>query len=174
MRLTIDMRQANAAVKRVKHPIPTTEDVFQTLSGAKFFSKLDLNKGYHQLELDEESRDITTFTCHLGLFRYKRLIFGINSALEEFQHTLSRILSKCKGCHNLSDDIIVFGATKEEHDNNLHEVFRTLEENGLTLNKDKCKLGAEEITYFGFRVNGQGLQPIYEKCQAIKGLKEPW
>ena len=173
LRLTLDMRQANGAVKRVKHPIPTTEEVFHTLNGAKFFSKLDLNKGYHQLELDEQSRDITTFTCHLGLFRYKRLIFGINSALEEFQHTLSRVLSHCKGCHNISDDIIVFGASKEEHDRNLKEVFKTLEEAGLTLNKAKCDIGVTEITYFGYRINNDGIQPIHQKCQAINNLQRP-
>jgi hypothetical protein len=66
------MRQANDAIKRVRHLIPTVEDISLELNGAQWFSKLDLSQAYHQLELDEASRYITTFSTHIGLFRYKR------------------------------------------------------------------------------------------------------
>lgn len=79
------------------------------LNGAKVFSKLDLNAGYHQLELHPESRNITTFSTHVGLRRYKRLSFGILSADEVFQNTLSTALEGLRGVRNISDDIIVFG-----------------------------------------------------------------
>ena len=79
------MRQANAAIKRVRHPIPTVEDISLKLNGAKYFSKLDLSQAYHQLELHEDSRYITTFTTHVGLFRYKRLNYGTGAAAELFQ-----------------------------------------------------------------------------------------
>ena len=88
IRLCVDMRAANKAITRERHPIPTIEDLLYKVNGAKVFSKLDLNKGYHQLELDEESRYITTFVTHAGLFQYKRLSFGINSAAEIFQHQI--------------------------------------------------------------------------------------
>ncbi|KAK0135266.1 hypothetical protein N1851_028900 [Merluccius polli] len=82
VRICVDMRQANVAVQRERHLTPTMDDVIHELNGARFFSKLDLNKGYHQLELHPDSRYITTFTTHLGLRRYKRLSFGISSAAE--------------------------------------------------------------------------------------------
>ena len=66
IRLCVDMRAANKAIVRERHPIPTIEDLLYQLNGYNVFSKLDLNKGYHQLELEEESRYITTFVTHQG------------------------------------------------------------------------------------------------------------
>ena len=74
--LCIDMRRANQAIQRERHPIPTVDEVMQSLNGSKVFSKLDLKWGYHQLKLTPDSREITTFVTHYGLFRYKRLLFG--------------------------------------------------------------------------------------------------
>ena len=77
-----DMWEANKAVKREKPLMPTIDDLVAELNGATVFSKLDLLSGYHQLELEPESRNITTFSTHIGLWRYKRLMFGINAASE--------------------------------------------------------------------------------------------
>ena len=110
------MRQANSAIKRVRHPIPTVEDISLELNGAKYFSKLDLAQAYHQLELHEDSRYITTFSTHVGLFRYKCLNYGTNAAAEIFQYTLKRQLQGLLGVRNIADDIIVYGQTLEEHD----------------------------------------------------------
>ena len=87
VRICVDMRCANEAIKRVRHPIPTVDDVSFELNGAQYFSKLDLSQAYHQLELEEESRYITTFSTHLGLYRYKRLNYGTIAAAEIFQYT---------------------------------------------------------------------------------------
>eukprot|EP00794_Sanderia_malayensis_P012392 gene12392-biopygen9877 len=75
VRICVDMRVANKAIKRVRHLIPTVEDVSLELNGAKFFSKLDLSQAYHQLELHPDSRYITTFSTHIGLYRYTRYKF---------------------------------------------------------------------------------------------------
>ena len=80
VRLCIDMRMANRAILRERHPSPTVDDLMHSLNGATVFSKLDLRSGYHQLSLASESRYITTFATHKGLRRYKRLNFGTNSA----------------------------------------------------------------------------------------------
>lgn len=82
------MRLANLAIKRVRHPIPTVEDISFELNGAKYFSKLDLLQAYHQLELDESSRYITTFNTHISLVWYKRLNYGANASAEISQYTL--------------------------------------------------------------------------------------
>ena len=88
IRLCIDMRAANTAIKRIRHPIPTVHDISHELNGAKFFTKLDLTQAYHQLELAPESRQITTFITHAGLFRFKRLNYGTNSAAEIFNFNM--------------------------------------------------------------------------------------
>ena len=73
IRLCVDMRAANTAIKRVCHPIPTVRDISLDLNGAKCFSKLDMLQAYHQFELSPTSRNITTFTTHAGLYRFTRL-----------------------------------------------------------------------------------------------------
>ena len=103
VRLCVDMRAANTAIKRTRHPIPTIEAVAQELNGASVFSKLDLSQAYHQLELSPASRSITTFCTHVGLFRYKRLNYGTNAAAELFQHALQETLKGIKGVKNIAD-----------------------------------------------------------------------
>ncbi|CAB4025058.1 Transposon Ty3-I Gag-Pol poly, partial [Paramuricea clavata] len=92
IRVCVDMRQVNTAVIRERYPIPTVEESLQDLNGAAVFSKLDLKWGYHQIELDEKSRELTTFTTHDGLYRYKRLMFGISAAPEIYQHAIQQVL----------------------------------------------------------------------------------
>ena len=86
VRLCVDMREANKAVKREKHLMPTVDNLVADLNGATVFGKLDPSSGYHQLELEPESLYITTFSTHVGLRRYKRLMFGINTASEISQN----------------------------------------------------------------------------------------
>ena len=123
-RISVDMRLANEAIKRVRHPIPTVDDVSFELNGAQYFSKLDLSQVYHQLEFDEASRYITTFSTHIGLFRYKRLNYGTNAAAEIFQHTLQAQLQGLQGVKNIADDIMVFGKTRKELDSNLEQCLK--------------------------------------------------
>lgn len=80
IRMCIDMRRANRAILRENYPLPTFESFMTKLKGAKYFTRLDLKNAYHQIELHEDSREITTFITPRGLFRYKRLLFGVNSA----------------------------------------------------------------------------------------------
>ena len=119
VRLCVDMREANKAVKRENRLMATIDDLVADLNGATVFSKLHLSSGYHQLELEPESHHITTFSTHVGLRRYKRLMFGINVASEIFQYAIEEILTGLSGCNNIPDNIIVFGATTAEHDQNL-------------------------------------------------------
>lgn len=173
VRLCVDMREANRAIQRERHLTPTIDDIICDLNGARIFSKLDLNQGYHQLELDKESRQITTFTTHVGLRRYKRLNFGISSAAEIFQNVISETISDIPNCLNISDDIIVFGKNQESHDDALHEVLRTLQSKGLTLNKKKCQFSQSRVKFFGYIFNEEGVSPDPEKVEGIKNAPAP-
>ena len=156
IRICLDMRQASRAILREKHPVPTVEETLQEISEAKVFSKLDLNMAFHQIELHPDSRDITTFEALDGLYRYKRLFFGVNMATEKFQQLIWQILKDCSGAHNLHDDVRVVGCNQDEHDENLERVMRKFEENGLTLNYDKCVISATSMTYMGEVLTGEG------------------
>ncbi|KAK3108827.1 hypothetical protein FSP39_016677 [Pinctada imbricata] len=167
------MRQANVAIMRERHILPTVDEIIHDLNGATVFSKLDLKSGYHQLELEESSRYITTFSTHMGLFRYKRLNFGIVSASEIFQETIRKSIRRVQNAKNLSDDIIVYGKTQAEHDAALHETFEALQRNGLTVNLKKCEFNKEKISFFGVVFQKEGISPDPAKVDAIHKATQP-
>ena len=173
VRLVVDMRQPNRAIQRSYYPVPTVEELLEKFNGHTTFSKVDLNHGYHQIELDEDSRDITTFSTHLGLFRYKRLVQGVSSALEEFQHHIGNLFQGKSGIANIVDDILIGGVDKEDHDKNLHTCLQILQENNLTANPDKCEFGVKELTFFGFSVSAAGIRPKYSKVEAVQAFPAP-
>lgn len=111
--LCIDMRRANEAIIRGRCPIPTVDELLHNMNDYKVFSKLDLKWGYHQLELSPESRQITAFVTHKGLYSYKRLLLGLSSASELYQHEISTALAWIEGVDNISDDIIVMAQTRQ-------------------------------------------------------------
>ena len=164
------MRRANQAIVRERHPIPTVDDV---LNGSTVFSKLDLRWGFHQIELEEQSRKITTFITHKGLFRYKRLMFGISSAPELYQHTIQQVLEGCEGAYNIHDDIIIHGRTVEEHDVSLRKTFERIQEKGLTLNRDKCAFSMSKLTFKGYLLSNQGIGPTESRVEAVVDAREP-
>ena len=120
IRLCVDMRRANEAIIRERLPIPTIDEVLESLNGSGVFSKLDLRWGFHQIELDPDSRDITAFATHDGIFRYKRLSFGVNAAPEKYQHIITQSMAGLQGVSNIADDLIVHGRDTEEHDKELN------------------------------------------------------
>ena len=173
IRLCVDMRRANEAIIRERHPIPHVDDVLHSLNQSTVFSKLDLKWGYHQVELEPESRSITTFVTHCGLYRYKRLMFGINAAPEIYQHVIQQTLQNCDNTANISDDIIVHAKSVEEHDRALEQVLKTLKEKNLTLNKDKCQLHMSQLEFMGFVLSERGIGPTEEKVKAVVNAREP-
>ena len=173
IRLCVDMREANKAIMRERHPIPTVDEILYKMNGGEWFSKMDLRYGFHQLELEKQSREITTFITHKGLYRYKRLMFGINAAPEKYQQVISQVFHDIEGVQNISDDIVVFGRTKQEHDQRLKLVLNRIREKKLTLNKDKCEFGMDKITFMGHVLSKNGIGPTAERVKDIINAKEP-
>jgi len=173
VRLCVDMRQANEAIIRERHPIPTVDEVLEELNQSTVFSKLDLRLGFHQLQLHEESRPITTFITHVGLFRYARLLFGVNSAPELYQHIIKQVLQDCPGTANIADDIVVHGKDTVEHDERLARVFQRLTEVGLTLNKEKCQLQMNRLEFMGHLLTDRGVGPTEARVEAVLKAREP-
>ena len=173
IRICVDMRMPNQAIKRTRHIMPTLDDILMRLNGATVFSKLDLNSGYHQLELDEDSRNMTTFSTHVGLRRYKRLNFGVTSAAEIFQNHIAEILSDIDGSMNTSDDILVYGQNQDDHDKALRRVFQRLKDKRLTLNRGKCEFNRDSIEFYGFTFGKGGVSPDPKKVDAIRKMAVP-
>lgn len=141
------MRRANVAIVRENHPLPTMDKLLPKMKNAKFFTKLDIKDAFHQIEIQPDSRHITTFITSKGLFRYKRLMFGISCAPEIFQKVIERMLLGCEGVINFIDDILIYGEDLVEHDIRLRKVINVLEENNVILSKDKCIFGKREVNF---------------------------
>ena len=173
IRLCVDMRVPNAAIKRTRHIMPTIDDLLMRLNGSTVFTKLDLNQGYHQLELDEQSRNITTFSTHVGLRRYKRLNFGVTSAAEIFQNIIAETISDIPHAINSSDDILVDGVDQKSHDETLEKVLQRLKERGFTLNKPKCLFSQSSIEFYGFIFGKDGISADPKKVQSVNQMSPP-
>ena len=112
--LCVNMCKPNEALRRTHHPYPTSEKTLQDLNGSKFFSKIDLTECYHQIELAESSRHLTTFKTHVGLCCYKRLPCGASEGSEICEHVIGQFLGRCHNVRNIADDILVHGTTKAQ------------------------------------------------------------
>ncbi|XP_054732030.1 uncharacterized protein K02A2.6-like [Anastrepha obliqua] len=173
IRICLDMRLANRAILRENYPLPTFESFMTKLRNAKFFSRLDLKDAYHQLELHENSREITTFITPRGLFRYKRLMFGINSAPEIFQRRLEQLLSPCSNVMNYIDDVIIFGSDEKEHDKNVNEVCEIFKANNVLLNHQKCIWKTNKLKFLGHILSDKGIEVDPEKITTITTFRDP-
>ena len=173
IRVCVDMRRANEAIEKERHPIPTIKEVLHHLNGSTLFSELDLKWGFHQVELETESRRITIFITHRGLFQYKSLMFGITSAPEKYQEIVKDVLIGCKGVAIIADDLIIHVCGIKEHDENLLAVLRRRRERGLTLNEKKCQFRLPKLTFFGHDFSSKGIAPSEEKVSAVQNAKPP-
>lgn len=163
----------NQAMDVDPYPLPTVEEIYARLAGGKHFTKLDLSQAYLQIPLDEESKEYVTINTPKGLFRYNRLPFGVSAAPAIFQRTLEGILQGCKGVSIYLDDILITGATLEEHLRNLEEVLKRLEAAGLKLNRPKCAFLLPRVEYLGHAIDEKGVHPTQEKVRAIKEAPVP-
>ena len=92
-RFCVDYRKLNAITTRDSHPLPCIQDILDGMAGAKIFSTLDLRSGYWQIPMHKDSKDKTTFTCHRGIYRFKRLSFGLKNAPGVFQRFMNKIFA---------------------------------------------------------------------------------
>ena len=174
IRASVDLRIPNKFMERCKiTPATIVEDFTHKFHECTIFSKLDMNQGYNQLELDEKSRGIATFSTPWGNIRPKRLIFGAKASQDLFDEAVYKIFGDIPYCLNQRDDILIGGRTEEEHNETLQKVLMRAEEYGVTFNKQKCKFGCQEIEFFGYRFTKQGIKPTQDKVKAITDCTAP-
>ncbi|XP_043239605.1 uncharacterized protein LOC122390579 [Amphibalanus amphitrite] len=173
IRLCVDLRVVNEAVSTSGYPLPDMQEMLDQLVGATVFSTLDMKAAYHQLMLHEDSRNLTAFVTHEGVFRYRRCCYGMRSLPSCFQKLMETILRGLPGTQVYLDDVIVAGRTREEHDARLKTVMEKLEEYQVTLNADKCHFGVERIGFLGFSVSKDGIEINPSRVQGLQELKAP-
>ena len=173
IRIRVDLRAVNKAVIPDKYPLPTAEELTTLFYGSTVFTKLDLWLGCLQVPLHPDSRDLTAFVTHSGVFRYTRMPFGLSSTPSCFQMVMSTILAGITGVAVYLDDIFIHGADQHTHDEHLHRVFSALLRHNLTLNSDKCTFSAPHMEFVGFHVSARGISPLMLNTEAIHRIPEP-
>ena len=126
----------NPQLQTEEYPLPRIDDIFAKLTGGQKFTKIDLRQAYHQMEVEEESQEYLTINTHQGLYRYNRLVFGITSAPAIWQRSMDQILEGVEGTSCILDDMIITGKDDKEHLENLEEVLKRLQANGLRTNRE--------------------------------------
>jgi len=173
VRITCDSKAVNKAIRRTRYPSKCIDDLVVQVNGSVVFSVIDIMKAFHQLELHEESRYLTTLTTHVGLVRYLRLHMGISCASEIFTEEIRKLLLDIKNQLNMTDDVLIYGRTRREHHESLMKVLQRLEDRGLTLNRKKCKFYKKKVVFFGMLFSEDGIGPTEDRCRALKEASIP-
>jgi len=147
--------------------------LFLQLNNGEKFSKIDLADAYLQLCLDENAQKLVVVNTPWGLFKYKRLPFGVASAPAVFQRFISQVINGIDGCASYLDDIIVTGQNDAEHLSRLEAVFERLAAHGLRCNRQKCDFFKPEVSYLGYKISAIGISPTGEGCEAVRNLPRP-
>ena len=149
LRFCVDYRALNKVTEGLQWPLPHIGSLIQDLGGYKYYGVIDLTSGYHQCELSSEASQLTAFRTPLGVYRFKRVPFGLKGAPSYFQRVMVEYVLRdltTTICRVYIDDIIVFGHTAEEFIRNLRTVFSRLKAYNVRIKREKCRLGLTEVT----------------------------
>uniref|UniRef100_A0A5S6Q3W1 Reverse transcriptase n=1 Tax=Trichuris muris TaxID=70415 RepID=A0A5S6Q3W1_TRIMR len=166
----------NAITEKDAQPMPRIDETLDMLAGAKWFSTLDLASGYWQVEMEEADKQKTAFSTPDGSYQFRVMPFGLCNAPATFQRLMSKVLGSLQGsaCLVYLDDIIVFGATEDEHLERLRKVLEFLKCAGLEVKPSKCKLLRREVVYLGHTASEKGLAHFINSCaRTVRGSGRP-
>ncbi len=173
LRVCMDPVPLNKAIKREHYTIPTFDDVVAHMHGKKLFTLIDMRDGFWQIQLNEASSKLCTFSTPFGRYSYKRLCMGISCAPEVFQRRNIEMFGDLPNVHVIYDDIIIAAADDTEHDTALRELFARAQRYNVRFNKDKLRLKQSSLRYFGHIVTADGIRADPDKVKAISDMPTP-
>ena len=175
LRLCIDYQSLNKATIKDSYPLPHIQDALDTLYGNTLFTTVDLQRGYHQIEVEESSREKTAFTTHVGLFQYIRLPFGLTNAPAPFQRLLEHVLQNYSGKFVILyiDDILIHSTTFDDHLSHVVQVLQTLKVAHLKIRIDKCQFSKNSVEFLGHLITSEGIGPNKKNVEAVTSFPIP-
>ena len=176
LRFCIDFRRLNSLTVKDSHPLPHICETLESLAGVAHYTTIDMNSGFWQVPMDDESKQYTAFTLgSMGLYECESMPFGLCNAPPTFQ----RLMLNCLGKLNLTycliylDDVIIFSKTEEEHLKRMRVVFDRFREHGLKLKPSKCEVFKTEINYLAHHISKRGVLPSKKNLKAIARCPPP-
>jgi hypothetical protein len=158
-----------------KYPVPIIDELLDELAGARWFSKLDLRAGYHQIRLAPGEEFKTAFQTHSGLWEYKVMPFGLAGAPATFlgamNTTLRPLLRKCVVV--FFDDILVYSNSLADHMIHLKSVLQLLRQDSWQVKRSKCSFGQQRITYLGHVIDQHGVSSDPDKIAKVASWPTP-
>ena len=175
LRYCLDYRLLNKKTIKDTYPLPLLSDCIESLVGNLWFSKLDCNNAYHQINVHPESRDKTAFRTRLGLFEYNKLPFGLCNAVSTYSRAIDLVLRglNWKTVLAFLDDICVLGKSVSDHLNNLQEVFERFRYHGMKFKPTKCELFKKTMEFLGRQVSPNGVTITNHAIEVIRNWKKP-
>ncbi|GJS22592.1 reverse transcriptase domain-containing protein [Tanacetum coccineum] len=171
----VDFKDLNKACPKDGYMLPEIDWKVESLCGYPFKCFLDANNGYHQIQMAEEDEEKTAFITSQGIFYYSKMSFGLKNAGATYQRLVDKAFQKQIG-RNLEvyvDDLVIKSRTEKEVIRDIEETFRTLREINMMLNPKKCAFGVREGTFFGYKVDADGLRVCPNKVEAVLNLPSP-
>lgn len=174
-RVVIDYRKLNEKTHEDRYPLPQISELLDKLGRCQYFSVIDLKSGFHQIEVDPDSRAKTAFSTPNYHLEFTRLPFGLKNSPATFQRLMDNILRGIANefCCVYLDDIIIFSVSLAEHLARLEEVFKRLRKANLKIQLDKTEFLRTEVAYLGHVITPEGVKPNPDKIKAIMNYPIP-
>ena len=175
LRMCVDYRQLNDVTIKNKYPLPRIDDLFDQLSGAKVFSKIDLRTGYHQLKIKKEDIPKTAFTTRYGLYEYTVMSFGLTNAPAFFMHRMNKVFMNFldKFVVVFIDDILIYSKSKDEHKEHLRAVLQRLCDHQLYAKFSKCEFWLQQVGFLGHVLSAEGISVDPSKVKDVLDWSAP-
>lgn len=172
-RFCVDFRRVNSVTKTDSYPLPRVDDCIDQIGSAKYVSKFDLLKGYWQVPLTDQAKEITAFVTPDGLYQFRVMPFGLKNAPSTFQRLMNRVISSVNRCVVYIDDVVVYSDSFSQHLDDIRTLFEQLSQANLTVNLRKSDIGHGEVTYLGYVVGSGHVKPLGAKVEAILDFPKP-
>ena len=175
LRLVCDWRQLNQITVKNQACIPNPDDLFDTVQGSTFFSKLDLMSGYHQVRVNDGDVPKTAINTPFGQFQYRVMGFGLTNAPATFMALMNTIMRPFlrKSVVIFLDDILIYSKSWSDHLKHLDEILSVLSDAKLYCKPSKCTFGSRSVKFLGHIITGSTLSPDPEKLSIIKSWPQP-
>ncbi len=175
-RMCLDYRHVNKHLAADVHPLPRLDELIEQTAGHQYYITLDMKDAYFQILLDEESRDLTTFSDGVTLYRFRRLPFGLNCSPAIFSCKMASLLNsllKEGSFRNYLDNVILMAPDFDTFGGRLEQLFDLLAQNRVKLTLSKCSFALKEVTFIGHRISAEGSRPDPKNVESISSMKAP-